>query len=125
MRYSKQRETILKALEANPVHPTADYLYALIKKDNPQLSLGTVYRNLNLLADEGHIKRIKGLDNKEHYDHNTFDHCHIICDCCGKVEDILIPPALLKNLTQLQDGTDFNIKACEVLLRGTCKECKQ
>jgi Fur family peroxide stress response transcriptional regulator len=124
MRYSKQRETILTALKNNPLHPTADCLYALLKKDNPLLSLGTVYRNLNRLADEGLIKKIKGLDNKEHFDHNTFEHCHIICDKCGRVEDIMMAPLISKNLKRLREATDFDIETCELILRGTCKYCK-
>jgi len=123
MRYSKQRETILKALQNNPVHPAADYLYNLLKKDNPALSLGTVYRNLSLLADCGFIKRIKGLDNKERFDHNNFDHAHIICNTCGSVRDIMIPPALAAQLAAVKNKPGFKACSCDLLLRGTCKIC--
>ncbi|MDR0646801.1 MAG: transcriptional repressor [Elusimicrobiota bacterium] len=124
MRYSKQREIILNALKANPVHPTADYIYDLLKKNNPELSLGTVYRNLNLLAKIGKIKCLKGFDTKEHFDHNTFDHCHIKCSVCGIIEDIILPKALAKHLDNLKKETDFKINGCEILLRGKCKKCK-
>lgn len=124
MRYSKQRETIYKALKENPVHPTADYIYGLLKGDNPSLSLGTVYRNLNLLAEVGRIKRIQGLDGCEHFDHTIYDHCHIICEKCSAVEDILIPQALEQDLKALKNKTDFKITCCDIVLRGLCKNCK-
>lgn len=124
MRYSKQRETILTALKENPVHPTADHIYAMLKKGNPSLSLGTVYRNLNLLADNGLIKRIKGLDNKEHFDHNTFDHAHIICTKCGHVHDIMLEDSLKQMLNKLKEGSSFTITHCDVVLKGMCNDCK-
>lgn len=125
MRYSKQREIILKALKDNPVHPTADYLYGLLKKDNPALSLGTVYRNLNLLADNGTIKKIKGVDSKERFDHNTFEHCHIKCEYCGALEDIMLPPAMSRQLTEIKQKSDFDVHSCDILMRGVCKNCKK
>ncbi|MDR0646277.1 MAG: transcriptional repressor [Elusimicrobiota bacterium] len=66
------------------------------------MSLGTVYRNLNLLAKIGEIKCLKGFDTKEHFDHNTFDHCHIKCSVCGIIEDIMLPKILAKHLDNLK-----------------------
>jgi Fur family peroxide stress response transcriptional regulator len=123
MRYSKQREIILTALRSNPVHPTADYLYNLLKPANPALSLGTVYRNLNLLAKDGKIKKIKGLDNKEHFDHNNFDHCHVICGACGAVRDIMPSKKLEAALKELKDYSSFKINSCEIIMHGKCKNC--
>jgi Fur family peroxide stress response transcriptional regulator len=125
MRYSRQREVILTTLKDNPCHPTADYIYGLIRKDNPNISLGTVYRNLSILANKGIIKRVKGLDNKERFDHNTFDHAHIKCTCCGRVEDIMLPREVAQSLDNLQVGTDFKINNCEILMQGLCSDCKK
>ena len=61
MKYSRQRDLILKALRENVVHPTADFIYTVLKEKEPNLSLATVYRNLNLLANEGIIRKIEGL----------------------------------------------------------------
>lgn len=125
MRYSKQRELILNALKNNPVHPTADYIYALLKKENPALSLGTVYRNLKLLADDGTIKRLKGLDNSERFDHNTFNHCHFICQKCGAIHDIMLPQEIYKDFEESKNNKDYHVNACEIILRGVCKNCKE
>ena len=78
LKYSKQRDSILKTLQENVVHPTADFIYAKAKEENPNISLATVYRNLNQLAENGDIKKISGLDNMTHFDHNTHKHFHFI-----------------------------------------------
>jgi len=88
MKYSKQREHILKTLRENVIHPTADEIYALARKGMPSLSLATVYRNLNQLAENGIIRRIDGLDGSVHFDHNLCKHYHFICTKCNKVYDV-------------------------------------
>ncbi|MCK5330145.1 MAG: transcriptional repressor, partial [Candidatus Marinimicrobia bacterium] len=70
MRYSKQREAILQIVQMNPVHPTADWVYERVKKTVPNISLGTVYRNLNQLVETKAITAIR-CDNTIHYDGNT------------------------------------------------------
>ncbi len=125
MRYSKQRELIFNALKNNPVHPTADYLYALLKKENPALSLGTVYRNLNLLTKEGIIKKLKGFDGSEHFDHHTHNHCHFVCETCSRIEDIELNSDLYAALGKIKNRKDYHITACDVTLRGICKHCKE
>ncbi len=77
-----------KGLEAFCVHPTAEELYFELKKNNPKLSLATVYRNLNQLAQNNVIKKIQGLSEQVHYDHNVSEHFHIICTECNKIEDL-------------------------------------
>ena len=87
MKYSRQRELILKTLKENCIHPTAEQLYELIRREEPTVSLATVYRNLNLLAENGMVKKIEGLDGTAHFDHQTFDHYHFICTKCNRVID--------------------------------------
>lgn len=124
MRYSKQREFIFKALQDNPCHPTAERLYALIKPVNPAISLGTVYRNLNQMAEQGRIKKIKGLNQSDHFDHFTQEHAHIICEVCGKVEDIFIDPTLLVKLDVKAQNSDFKINNREIIFSGVCGNCR-
>ena len=88
MKYSKQREHILKTLRENVIHPTADEIYALARKGMPSLSLATVYRNLNQLAENGIIRRIDGLDGSVHFDHNLCKHYNFIFTKCNKVYDV-------------------------------------
>jgi len=125
MRYSKQREMILQTLKDNPVHPTADYIYDLLKPKMRALSLGTVYRNLNLLEKNGLIKRIRGLDGRDRFDHNNFDHLHTICQACGRAQDVMLPPKLAAALARLKEKTPFTVKSCEILLNGICAGCRE
>ena len=84
-RYSRQRELIYRALLASK----ADMVYQMLKPENPNLSLGTVYRNLNLLAEEGIIVRMPF--PVERYDADTTPHPHFQCQCCGQVSDLNLP----------------------------------
>ena len=88
MKYSKQRDLIFEILRENPIHPTADQIYSMIKTIDPKISLATIYRNLNLLADYGIIKKLDGPDGIAHFDHNTHNHYHFFCTECNKVHDV-------------------------------------
>ena len=88
MKYSKQRELILKTLQENVIHPTADEIYNIARKEMPSLSLATVYRNLNQLAENNVIRKIESLDGSVHFDHNLCNHYHFICTKCHKVYDV-------------------------------------
>lgn len=124
MNYSKQRETILNTLKENVVHPTAEYLYDVLKRENSSISLATLYRNLNQLAENGIIKKIDGLESSSHYDHNTHEHYHFICDKCKKVYDISadVAPDLVK---KAQDETGFTINGSDIVFHGICKDCNK
>jgi Fur family peroxide stress response transcriptional regulator len=123
LKYSRQRELILKTLKENVVHPTADFIYNVLKKQVPNLSLATVYRNLHLLADNGLIKRIDGLDGSIHFDHNIDEHYHFICAKCGKVYDIPyeVAPQLADTASSL---TGLDVREYDISFKGYCPECK-
>ena len=78
MNYSRQREKILDVLTRNAVHPTADELLEFLQRENSNIGITTLYRNLNQLAEAGMIKKIDGLEPSAHFDHNTFNHYHFI-----------------------------------------------
>ncbi len=123
MNFSRQRELVLSTLKENVVHPTAEYLYEILKDKNPKISLATLYRNLNQLAQAGIIKKIDGLETSAHFDHNTHNHYHFICDKCKKVFDIsadVAPDIVAKT----QDETGFYIKGHDIVFHGLCSECK-
>ena len=90
-RYSRQREEILRVVQQTDSHPTADWVYEQVRKILPHVSLGTVYRNLNLLADEGLIQRVILDDGFVRFDGNTNDHHHFICTKTGKIYDVMLP----------------------------------
>lgn len=122
MRYSQQRENIKKGLEKFCVHPTADQLYLELKPQNANLSLATVYRNLNQLAQSGEIKKIEGLSGHVHYDHNNSEHYHMICINCGKVEDLFFEPEKLKQVLDKQNK--FEIISYDIIVKGLCDNCR-
>ena len=121
-RYSRQRELIYEALRQTEQHPTAEMIYQWLKPANPSLSLGTVYRNLNLLADEGAIRRMAF--PVERYDAKTMPHPHFCCDQCGAVYYLHLPyDAELDRQALLASGHD--VTGHEVVFRGICTKCKQ
>ncbi len=122
MNYSRQREVILETLKENVVHPTAEYLYSILKEKEPNISLATLYRNLNQLAENDIIKKIDGLESSSHYDHNTHEHYHFICDKCKRVYDISadVAPDIVQKTEQ---QTGFLIKKHDIVFNGLCREC--
>lgn len=88
---SKQRTAILNFLKDRKDHPTADYIYQEIRNQIPNISLGTVYRNLSLLAENGQILRLSCNDKSDHFDANIEPHYHFICHSCGCVKDFPLP----------------------------------
>ena len=121
-RYSRQRELIYEALRQTEQHPTAEMIYQWLKPANPSLSLGTVYRNLNLLADEGAIRRMAF--PVERYDAKTIPHPHFCCDQCGAVYDLHLPyDAELDRQALLASGHD--VTGHEVVFHGICTKGKQ
>jgi Fe2+ or Zn2+ uptake regulation protein len=124
MKYSKQRELILETVLQNRIHPTADDVYALIRQKLPNISLGTVYRNLNLLAQNGDILKISVPNGSDRFDGCTQPHFHMICSECKTVLDVELPE--WKSLEEsIFEQTGFAVSRCELLFYGTCKECSK
>ena len=88
LKHSKQRDCIMEFLSTRKDHPTADTVYMNVRQTFPNISLGTVYRNLTLLADIGEIARIRVGDGVDHFDADTSPHYHFICKECGSVIDL-------------------------------------
>lgn len=124
IKYSRQREMIFNQVKNFPVHPTADEVYTALKKDNPELSLGTVYRNLNLLSELGQLKKIHIDNAKDRFDARTDPHCHLLCTKCGKVFDIEddaatgIEQRILKRYGHVVEEVSLNLK-------GICQSCAE
>lgn len=120
--YSRQRESIKKYLETHPTHPTAETVYLDMREEFPNISLGTVYRNLNLLADMGEILRISSGSRPDRYDGNTRPHYHFICNQCGKLLDMDMEPN--QSIDQ-EAGLNFSgiITGHVTHFFGLCPEC--
>ena len=94
-RFSKRRQCILDNLESRTDHPTAEMVYSSVRKEIPNISLGTVYRNLKDLASEYQILSFTQ-NGKEHFDGNNHPHIHVCCYLCGKIEDHPLDPSLFE-----------------------------
>jgi len=121
-RYSRQRELIYNWLKSTDAHPTAETIYQALKPDHPKLSLGTVYRNLNQLADAGVIVRMPF--HVERYDADTEPHAHCCCDVCGQVYDLPLPDDRA-DLRQISVDTGFSVRKETRLFFGACAACAQ
>jgi len=88
LKYSRQREVIKDFLKTRKDHPTADMVYMNVREQYPNISLGTVYRNLTLLADIGEIRRLRVGDGVDHFDADVSPHYHFVCTECGSVIDL-------------------------------------
>lgn len=127
MRYSRQRAAILSFLQSRKDHPTADSIYTYVKKEFPNISLGTVYRNLNQLTEAGKIaKHHFGALGTDHFDYNISPHLHFICNCCNAVIDLPITENL-ENFSSIdvQAAKKFDgiVQGHMLYFYGICKNC--
>ncbi|NLA92856.1 MAG: transcriptional repressor [Spirochaetales bacterium] len=123
MKYSKQREIILKTLKAADSHLTAEDLYHKVREIIPRISLGTIYRNLNLLVELGEIRTLQSSDSPSIlYDGRSDEHCHLICTVCGKITDIELSLFTPFDLT-VYEKTGFLVDDHDLVLKGTCADC--
>ena len=123
LKRSRQREAILNYLMTRTDHPTADQIYAAIREEYPNISLGTVYRNLALLEELGEIQRFRS-GTTDHFDGNAANHYHFICNKCGCVQDLMLP--LQQSLCELaQTGFTGSIDYHLMYFYGRCQKCKK
>lgn len=122
LKYSRQREAIKEYLTSTLAHPTADTVYMHVKEEFPNISLGTVYRNLNLLADLGEAAKIITPDGGVRFDSHTHPHYHFCCKSCSKVIDMDMDT--LGELNELA-SKNFNgyIDSHTILFYGICGDC--
>jgi len=123
-RISKQRQVILEELRKLNTHPSADEIYKVVRRRLPRISLGTVYRNLEVLAQMGEIQKLELSGSIKRYDWNTNKHYHIRCVRCDRVDDAPIAP--LKQLEgELYESTVFEIIGHNLEFIGLCPECSK
>jgi Fur family peroxide stress response transcriptional regulator len=124
LKYSRQREAIKAFLVNRTDHPTADTIYSCLRQEYPNISLGTVYRNLSLLEEIGEITRISAGTGAEHYDGNCAPHQHFICTRCHRIYDVHIAhmDALLELSAEYCPG---KVESCCTSFYGICEECQK
>ncbi|MFR5601802.1 MAG: transcriptional repressor [Lachnospiraceae bacterium] len=124
LKHSRQRELIKTCLMNRYDHPTADTIYLAIREELPNISLGTVYRNLNLLVDLGEITKLTFGDGADHFDGNTIPHYHFICTDCGNVIDLPMEP--LERINELAaDHIHGRVDSHSIYFQGVCQDCLQ
>lgn len=121
-KYSRQRECILKNLQSRRDHPTADMVYESVQVEEPNISLGTVYRNLAFLAENGQILKISTGIGPDHFDGFTEAHNHFVCRKCGRVLD-LDYVADEKIIADASKNFNGEIKGYDLQFYGTCEDC--
>ena len=122
MKFSRQREMILNEVINSNAHLTADNIYENLRKENPNLSLGTVYRNLTQLEEHGFIKKLNIPGDPVRYDGNLEEHSHFICESCGCIIDI---DSDLVNLSEsFLKESGITVQSCHVIFKGICEDCK-
>ncbi len=119
---SKQRERILQLLRETDTHPTADWIYNHLKEEYPKLSLGNVYRNLNILVEQGLIHELNFGSTFDRYDARTDEHYHFICQKCGTIFDLDLPYDESIN-RKVEAMTGGKVRFHQTEFYGICKEC--
>ena len=121
-KYSGQRAAILEELQALRTHPTAAELHSRVRQRMPNISLGTVYRNLALLCEEGEVQRISPGDGTDHYDAVTSPHDHFSCTGCGRLLDLDLSP--LPDLDALAEQVcGGRVERHSLIFYGLCGSC--
>jgi len=123
-RDTKQREAILKILRNTKAHPTADQIYDEVRKIIPNISKGTVYRNLQVLQEDGSVTELNINGTLSRYEAKQADHYHFRCEKCGRVFDLDEPVNEELN-ERMSRKTGFEISHHQTEFRGLCKDCQK
>lgn len=122
-RNTPQRKVILEELKALKTHPTAAELFEIVRHRLPRISLGTVYRNLEVLHEDGHILKLESAGSEARFDATTTAHHHIRCTRCGAVRDV--EADLQENpVERVRDACGYEVESCDVRFYGICPDCQ-
>lgn len=124
VRRSKKRDAMLELMRSTKSHPSADWVYQHMREQFPDVSLGTVYRNLNQLREEQLVKSVGVVNGQERFDACTTPHAHFVCNHCGAVIDL--PNCISEEvIAPLGEEYGFVEQSYEFHIYGICKECTQ
>jgi len=122
MRLTTQRQIILEELGKVTSHPTANEVYDMVRKRLPRIGLGTIYRNLELMAESGIILKLEVGGTQKRFDATVENHYHIRCSSCGRVDDVDIE--VQEKINQIAAGScDYEILGHHIEFSGICKNC--
>lgn len=121
-RNTHQRQLILDCVQNRCDHPSADDIYLSVRALDPKVSRATVYRNLHLLVDEGEIISVH-THGIEHFDRRQDTHAHVVCDVCGRVDDVAAPENR-GDFSAIENALGYSISREETIYHGICAACK-
>lgn len=124
MRLTTQRQIILEELSKVKTHPTASELYDMVRKRLPRIGLGTVYRNLELMAENGMVLKLEVGGTQKRFDATTDTHYHIRCSGCGKVDDI-DTPVMDDLVREAANATSYEVLGHHIEFSGMCPACQK
>ena len=124
-RITSQRKLILDELMHCKEHPSADMIYVKVREHLPNISLGTVYRNLEIMAKQGMIIKIETPDGQKRFDYNTKPHPHFRCEKCGKIEDIPLDLHAPEPDSQDPWVKARKIRSSTLYYQGLCRDCAE
>lgn len=120
----KKRSAILECLMASDCHPSAEMIYEMLQKDNPDISMATVYRNLSRFKEQGLIVSLGTVNGKERFDSETKPHVHFVCNGCSAVLDM---PGMRDPQFLCQDAANrsgWQVDSCTLTFSGLCRDCR-
>ncbi|MGN0789064.1 MAG: Fur family transcriptional regulator, partial [Christensenellales bacterium] len=121
--YSSRRQAVLQVLQSTKSHPSAESIFVQCRLLIPNISLGTVYRNLALLEERGEIIKVANVAGVDRYDATVTPHVHRICPCCGRVEDVEVSDNLRDALYKEVDEKGY--QSIQLTFYAKCKECEE
>lgn len=124
LRMTRQRMVILEELRKVNTHPSADEVYEMVRKRLPRVSLGTIYRNLEILSGSGEIQKLDSGSSLKRFDGRADCHHHIRCERCDRLADIFFDPGVDLN-TRVRDFTDFSVIGHKLEFVGVCADCQR
>ncbi len=123
IRKTRQRDLILKTLRGTKSHPTADWIYEQVKKKMPNISLGTVYRNLGILREMGEIMELNYGSKYSRFDGNPENHYHFVCTVCGAIIDVENCPVEKKLDECVAEKNNVKVFSHRAEFYGICNKC--
>ena len=123
-RHTLQKDIVLEAVRNLANHPAADEVYEHIHQKYPNIGKATVYRNLNILSEEGHLRRVGIPDGADRFDHTCIEHYHVTCIKCGTVCDVGMD-AIPDIMDKVRGSMGMELLGYDILFRGLCPKCKE
>lgn len=122
-RNTVQRALVLDAVKKLHHHPTSADIYDAVRREHPSISRATVYRNLNVLAEQGELRRVEVPSGADRFDYRIAPHYHVRCSACGRVWDADLP--YFENLTaRPEQARDFEVQGHDIMFTGLCAQCR-